>query len=416
LCQYEKLKNVDRGNIRGKRENKGEQMKLLEKVDKIKVEAPKIKDKASLWVKAHRSALIILTVIWVTILLIHFFGWWEALGILFIKFGLGLQVAGAKTFARAVAKVGGKKVLATATASMLAKRHLIDVTTKFFTEHSISKFSDNAKRVFKLKWEEFKSTSFVKKLQAFGLLLLSIPGVYFFWTKFISVTIQKLVYALIVPIFTLIWNLISGMFNILGFILEVLALNVLLEAIQNYEWGKKLVSWIDKLISFLADLFKYINLAIKKIFGIFGIEFEPKKYLITKSLQFNAWLVRILDKGLNKISKIKNKRDRYVNAFEKISEKRALRKQIKKDKKLSFLKTVKKSYRERFSKNLTALEKIEKRKLKKEERKQIQKQRIEKTIAGRRKKAIEKRKIKRESLILPYQELVRYGEVPFRAK
>jgi hypothetical protein len=374
------------------------------------------KNKASIWVKAHKSALVILTTIWVTIMLIHFFGWWEALGILFIKFGLGLKVTGAKTFARAVAKVGGKKVLATATASMLAKRHLIDVTTKFFAEHSFSKFSDNGKRVMKLKWEEFKGTSFMKKLQALGLALLSIPGVYFFWTKVISVTIQKLVYALIVPIFTLIWNFISGMFNFLGFILEVLALNVLLEAIQNYEWGKKVVAGIDKVIYFIGDLFVYLNIGIKKFFRLFGIEFDPKTYLISKSLQFNAWFVKILDKGLNKISKIKNKRDRYINGFERISVKRALRKQIKKDKKLSFIKTVKKSYRERFSKDLTALEKIEKRRIKKEERKQIQKQRYEKTIAGRRKKAIEKRKIKRNALILPYQELVRYGEVPFRAK
>ena len=392
-------------------------MNVLEKVDRVKQKAPEIKEKVSFWVKAHRSALIILTVIWVTVLLIHFFGWWEALGILFIKFGLGIKVGSAKTFARAVAKAGGKKVLATATAGMLAKRHLIDVTTKFFAEHSFSRFSDNAKRVMKLKWEEFKGTSFVKKLQAFGLLLLSIPGVYFFWTKFISVTIQKLVYALIVPLFTLIWNFISGMFNVLGFVLEVLALNVLLEAIQNYEWGKRVVAWIDKLVYFLADIFRYLNIGIKKFFKLFGIDFEPKRYIIKKSMQFNNWLVNILDKGLNKITVVKNKRDRYINGFERISEKRALRKQISKDKKVSFLKTVKKSYRERFSKKLTALEKIEVRRLKKKLHLEKQKEKREKSIEARRKKAIlKKKKRQRGALVLPYQELVRYGEVPFRAK
>lgn len=388
-------------------------MNVLEKVDKVKQKAPEIKEKVSFWVKAHRSALIILTVIWVTVLLIHFFGWWEALGILFIKFGLGIKVGSAKTFARAVAKAGGKKVLATATAGMLAKRHLIDVTTKFFAEHSFSRFSDNAKRVMKLKWEEFKGTSFVKKLQAFGLLLLSIPGVYFFWSKFISVTIQKLVYA----IFTFIWSFISNMFNFLGFILEVLALNVLLEAIQNYKWGKKVVEWIDKLVYFIGDIFRYINIGIKFVLKLFDIDFEPKKYIIDKSADFNNWLINILDKGLNKVTRVKNKRDRYINGFERISEKRALRKQISKDKKVSFLKTVKKSYRERFSKKLTALEKIEVRRLKKKLHLEKQKEKREKSIEARRKKAIlKKKKRQRGALVLPYQELVRYGEVPFRAK
>jgi len=388
-------------------------MNVLEKVDKVKQKASEIKEKVSFWVKAHRSALIILTVIWVTVLLIHFFGWWEALGILFIKFGLGIKVGSAKTFARAVAKAGGKKVLATATAGMLAKRHLIDVTTKFFAEHSFSRFSDNAKRVMKLKWEEFKGTSFVKKLQAFGLLLLSIPGVYFFWSKFISVTIQKLVYA----IFTFIWSFISNMFNFLGFILEVLALNVLLEAIQNYKWGKKVVEWIDKLVYFIGDIFRYINIGIKFVLKLFDIDFEPKKYIIDKSADFNNWLINILDKGLNKVTRVKNKRDRYINGFERISEKRALRKQISKDKKVSFLKTVKKSYRERFSKKLTALEKIEVRRLKKKLHLEKQKEKREKSIEARRKKAIlKKKKRQRGALVLPYQELVRYGEVPFRAK
>lgn len=392
-------------------------MGLKEKVNKIKQEAPIIKNKASFWVKTHKSVLVILTTIWVTIMLINFFGWWEAIGILFIKFGLGIKISGAKTFARAVAKAGGKKVLATATVSMLAKRHLIDVTTKFLAEHSFSKFSGNAKIVMKLKWMEFKSTSFVKKIQAFGLLLLSIPGVYFFWTKFISVTIQKIVYALIVPIITLIWNLISGMFNFLGFILEILALNVLLEAIQNYEWGKRVVAGIDKVIYLIGDLFTYLNIGIKKFFKLFGIEFEPKQYIIEKSKDLNNWLIKILDKGLNKITIVKNKRDRYINIFEKISEKRALAKQIQKDKKISFFKTVKKSYRERFSKKLTALEKIEVRRMKKNLHLEKQKEKRSRTIAERRKKAIlDNKNRNREALVLPYQKLVRYGEVPFRAK
>jgi len=376
------------------------------------IEMRKVKElqiKASLWAKAHRYALVIFTSFWLVILIIHFFGWWEALGILFLKFGLGIKVAGAKTLARAITKAGGKKAIAVATAGMLAKRHFIDVASKFFIEHSVEKYKNNLIKVFRIKWEEFKGTSLVKKIQAFGIMLLSIPGVYFFWTKVISVAVQKFVYALIVPLFTLVWSLVSGIFNFLGFVLEILALNVLLEAIQNYEWGKKVVKAIDSFIYFIGDIFSYINKGLKWFLALSGIDFNPKSYLIKKSIDFNRWLEKILDKGLNKVTKVKNQRDRYVNIVEKISEKRYLYSQKRMDKKLSFWITFKKSYKKKVLKEKTWREK-------RQERLEKQKQRILKKIQERRKQKIKQRKDKRKSLILPYYELVRYGEVPFRPR
>jgi len=166
------------------------------------------------------------------------------------------------------------------------------------------------------------------------------------------------------------------------------------------------------IIDFLLFLFKF-----KKFFKLFDIEFEPKQYIIEKSKDLNNWLIKILDKGFNKITIVKNKRDRYINGFERISEKRALTKQIKKDKKISFFKTVKKSYRERFSKKLTVLEKIEVKRMKKQLHLEKQKEKKSRTIAERRKKAIlDNKNRNREALLLPYQKLVRYGEVSFRIK
>jgi hypothetical protein len=362
-----------------------------------------MKEKVINWIKAHKSFIVILTTLIVSVGLIHYFGWWEALGILFIKFGLGIKVSGAKTFARAVAKAGGKKVLATATAGMLLKRHLIDVVSKFFAEHSISRIKDSAKMVLKLKLKEFKETSFMKKLQAFGAFLLSIPGVYFFWTKVLSVAIQKLVYGFMFTLLTFIWNFISGMFNVLGFILEVLALNVLLDAISSYKWGQVIIKGIDSIIYFIGDIFLYINRFIKWFFSLFGITFDIKGFVISKSIQFNEYLVSILEKGLTKITKIQNKRDRYVNAVEKISEKRFIYYQERRDKKVSFMKSVKESFRKRISKKKTWREK-------REEKLEKQKEKRLRTIAERRKKAIlenkkRKQRNKGSALVLPYQEL-----------
>ena len=377
---------------------------------KIRDKAYLHKEKAISWSKKNRSVVIILTSLLLLLLLIHYFDWWEVIGILFLKFGLGVKVSGAKTFARAVAKAGGTKVIAISTVSMLTKRHIIDISSKFFTEHSIEKYKKNLIGVLKIKLEEFKQSSMMKKIQAGIVLLFSIPGVYIFYTKVISVAIQKFVYALIVPIFTLLWAFIKGSFNFIGLIFEIIALNVFLEAISKYEWGKTFLKWVDKLVYFIGDLFNLLSRLLKWFFSLFGINFNPKSYLISKSLQFNKWLESIIDKGLNKILKIEKKRDRYVNVVESISEKRKIFVQKKMDKKVSFWKTFKYNFKKKVFKHKDWRELREERCIKRKER-------IEKTLSYRRLDNINNKNKKRKHvLILPFHELVRYGKVHFRAR
>jgi len=281
------------------------------------------------WVHRHIIGLAMSLSLLAITLLIYFFGWWETLGILFLKFGLGAKVAGAKTFTHAVIKAGGKKAIALATAGMLAKRHIIDIISKFFAEHSISRYKNNVALVAKKKFEEIKHSSMIKKIKAFGSMLLSIPMVYLFWTKVLGTAIQKFIYALVLPLVTLLWNLLMTSFNFLSFIFQLLMLNLFLDTISRYTIGKKIISLIDHTIYLVGRILNLFNTILEYI----GL--NPKAWLVKLSNRFNHWLESILDKGLSPISKLRNKRTRYINIVESISEKRYLKAQSKKDKKSS---------------------------------------------------------------------------------
>jgi len=292
----------------------------------------------------NRPALIILTSIFLIVMIIHFFGWWEALGLMFLKFGLGANIAGAKTFAHAIIKVGGKKAFAIATTGMLAKRHLIDIFSKFFTEHSVNRYKKNLLNVIKKKLDEILHSPPMQRIRAFGATLLSIPLVYFFWTKVLGTAIQKFVYALIVPLFSMLWSFLSAGLNILSFVFKVLMLNVLFDALSHYSWGKKILSIVDTFIALIAKIFSLFNMLLESM----GL--HPKRWLIRHSQKFNLWLESILDSGLSHIEKVQNRRDRYINGIETISVKRFLYAQKKSEKKLSFWKQTKKLYQHRVLK------------------------------------------------------------------
>jgi len=92
-------------------------------------------------------------------LVFKYLHWWDAIGLMVLNLGLGIKLHGAKTFAIAVAKSGGKKALAMTTAGVLVKRHLIDVMSKFFAEHSVGRYKDNIKKIFMMKFEDVKNSS-----------------------------------------------------------------------------------------------------------------------------------------------------------------------------------------------------------------------------------------------------------------
>ncbi len=268
------------------------------------------------WILKHSSGLILLVSAITILSLIYFFGWWETIGILILKFGLGAKVAGAKTFAHAIIKAGGKKAIAVATAGMLAKRHIIDIISKFFTEHSLSRYKKNLTLVAKHKFEEIKNSSLLKKLKALGSMLLSIPMVYFFWTKVLGTAIQKFIYALVLPLVSMLWNFLMTSFNFFSFLFQVMMLNIFLDTISKYNIGKWIISLIDKTIYLIGEFLKIFNYLLSFV----GV--HPKSWLIRFSNWFNRWLESILDRGLSAITKLENHRNRYINAVEYVSEKR----------------------------------------------------------------------------------------------
>ena len=284
------------------------------------------------WTFRHRSALVILVSLTLIALLIHFFGWWETLGILFLKFGLGAKVAGAKTFTQAMIKAGGKKAIAVATAGMLTKRHIIDLISKFFAEHSIKRYKRNLTLVLKKKFDEIKHSTPVKKLRAFGSMLLSVPMIYFFWTKVLGTAIQKFVYALVLPMATLLWNLVLTGINFLGFIFQILMLNIFLDTLASYSWGKKIIALIDDIVRLIGSMLSLLN----TLFGYIGL--NPKAWLVKLSNRFNRWLELILDKGLSPVARIQNRRYRHTNATEALRTKRYIYAQSKRNKQISYWK------------------------------------------------------------------------------
>ncbi len=243
------------------------------------------------------------------------------MGILFLKFGLGAKVAGAKTLTHAIIKAGGKKAVVIATAGMLTKRHIIDIVSRFFAEHSINRYKKTLTLVILQKINEIRESTIAKKLKAFGSMLLSIPMVYIFWTKVLGTAIQKFIYALALPLITFLWNFIITSFNFLGFIFQLLMLNIFLETISKYEIGKKIIYAIDRVILLIAYLLNIIN----TLLSYFGI--DPKASLVKLSNIFNRWLESILDKGLSPISRLYNRRRRYINIVEGISERRFITKE-----------------------------------------------------------------------------------------
>lgn len=340
------------------------------------------------WIHKHIVGLLLLLSLLTIAFFIHLFGWWETLGILFLKFGLGAKVAGAKTFTHAIIKAGGKKAIAIATAGMLAKRHIIDIASRFFTEYSISRYKKNMALVLKQKIDEIRQSTLAKKLKAFGSMLLSIPMVYFFWTKVLGTAIQKFVYALMLPIFTLIWNFLLTSFNFLNFIFQVLMLNILLNTISRYKIGQKIIALIDNMVLVIGKIFNLFN-SILKLIGV-----NPKAQLIRLSNRFNRWLESILDKGLSPIRKLENKRARYINAVEKISERRYLSAQTKRVKKISQWSSIKKLYRQKVLKKKEWREQRKKR----TKRWQIEKRNTQFAI----RQMVQAKRKKRSALCLPY--------------
>ena len=314
------------------------------------------------FITEHRTSIIVLSVIGIIIATIHYSVGWTVLGLLALKFGLGVKVGTAKTFAAGVIKAGGKKALLVTTGGMLLKRHMIDLSTKFFTDHSVTKYKKNIISVFKMKFENIKKSSRMQRAKAIGVTLLGGPVLYIFWTNALGAVVQKVFYKALYPIFLFVWTFIVNSLgfvgNIIGFLFQLIIINFVIDNLEKYKWGKALLKGVTNIIRFFGDLFTYVN----KLFIFLG--FDVRMLMIRFSIKFNNWLENILDKGLNSHKRLRMRRERHVTAFEEIKHKRKARKALR-VKKVSMWKKTKTLWHKKVLKKTTWREQREKRKLSK---------------------------------------------------
>lgn len=298
--------------------------------------------------------IMTLTALSVVGVLFWVFDWYGVVGIFLLKSGLGLKVGAAKTFGAAFVKAGGYKVVAGATTGVLAKRFMIDKFQQNMNTHFISRWKNNAVALAKKQFSKIKTTSAVVKIQALIASILSIPAIYFIWTKVLGVAIQKFLYKLALPIGLFIWTMIiesmSFITNFITFAFQLVVINFMFGWLDKFTLGRKFLSGMRNLISFIANIFDNINSGFK----IFG--FDPKHYVALKAIAFNLWLQDKLDSDLNARNKLIVRRARRLNPVEAIALKRKCR-TVKKEKKRNLMKKAKMLFKSKVLKHKTWKEK-----------------------------------------------------------
>ncbi len=284
-----------------------------------------------------RNYFIILAVLLVGVVL-HYLQWWEILGLFALKFILGIKVKGAKTLGAAIIKAGGKKAVLFTASSVMIKRHVIDLISKFFVEHSVGRYSISLKKIFHSKYKDIKESKLSKKIQSGFLFLASLPILSYVWTNVLSSVMQKVFYKLFYPVILFVWTLISSSFgfisSFISFLFQLVIISVVIESLEKSYIGRKVLKVVDAIVYIFGNILKMMNI----LFNIIGL--DPKHFLISGSLKLNRWLEAILDKSKNAREKLLIKRVRRVNKYEAIAIKRANFKK-KMEKKVSFKKKIK---------------------------------------------------------------------------
>lgn len=274
----------------------------------------KVAERVEGWAVRHIIGILSTAAILGVGALFHYLDWWNAIGLLILNLGLGVKLHGAKTFAVAVAKAGGKKALAMTTVGVLLKRLIIDKIGKFFAEHSVKRYKNNLVRFAKLKFKHMKESTPAQKIKAAFSTLLSVPLVYFFWTKVLGTAIQKFIYALVYPIIASIFQVLTYGLNfitgLVTFIFQLTVLNYFITWLEKYTVGRLLMQGIVGLFRLIGGGFNTMNLGFKRI----GL--DPKHRLTVWSIKFNRWLEKKLHKEMNARDAILNRRELHVNSRE----------------------------------------------------------------------------------------------------
>ncbi len=310
----------------------------------------------------HRMLVISLVTVGIILALATWLKWWEVLGLLILKFGLGIKVKGATTVAATIAKSGGKKALLITTTGVLIKRHVIDLGSKFFAEHSIARYKKNIVLLIKYKIKKIMQSSRAQKIKLIFKSISVLPAGYFVWAKLLGTALQKTLYALVAPVIAILWDFALQGLNfftgIVTFIMQIAILNIFIERMYNNRFGIWVIKWVTKLFEFLGCILEYLN----RISTWMG--FDPKHTLVTTSLKFNRYLEGLIYKDNNSSMRLKFRREVHKTSREKLIIERAQQK----EQPISLVKQAKEKYRIYVSKNLTYKERRKKRQLKKEKK------------------------------------------------
>lgn len=311
-------------------------------------------------ISANLVLISVLLILGLILGMFHYLEWWDAIGLLILNLGLGVKLHGAKTFAVAVAKSGGKKALAMTTAGVLLKRHIIDLASKFFAEHSVGRYKKNIVRIVKMKFDNLMASTPMQKAKTFGSTILSIPIIYFVWSKILGTAIQKFLYALVYPLFIWLFDFIAHGFGFItsaiSFILQLTLLNYLINWMERRPFGRAVINWVSTIFVILGDLLDFAN----KLFQFVGL--DPKHKLIVWSIQFNRWLERIIHNDLNGRDSLIARRRMHLTSREMLVLRRKARKEKEKE---SLNKKFRNFYDKKVLKKRTWQEKREERKGKK---------------------------------------------------
>lgn len=305
------------------------------------------------FLKRSKIALIILVVLSLIGYIFHLLDWWEVVGLFILKVGLGVKTAGAKSFATAVARSGGKQALMLTTGGVLLKRFIIDSSSKFIAVHSVSRYKKNIVIYLRYQVRRMIHSTIAQKIKASVGAILGVYGLKFMWLKVIGSVVQKGLYFIFQPLISgLVSFLISSMsviWNVITFFIQIKVINMFITWLRRRVLGQIIIKYVIKATEKLGYGFNWLNTSLIKI------GFDPKHWLIVKSIRFNRWIEAKIYKHLSKHELVRIRRSIYINSRERIYSIRDGRKEVRSEP--SPLKKFKEFYRTRIKKNKTWQEK-----------------------------------------------------------
>ncbi|GGD36147.1 hypothetical protein GCM10012288_07680 [Malaciobacter pacificus] len=243
--------------------------------------------------------------------------YWDDIGIFFIENILVIDIStvllvgkattksvvAKKTFLTIVKKIGYKKFFISII-WVIIKRFFIEQVTNYFKKHSFERFKKNFLEVLKLKANEIKNTTFMKKIAA--VLYFFLGGSFFYYI--LTTYIGKIIIGLLQKVFYVL-ILFIGKFLTLVFGLSIFIFS---SVIQIF-FVIKIINYIER-FWIVKAFYSSVLYLFRKILNIFDFVFGTKIHLnlIKLSRRVDEYFASILDKNFSAYEIIQRRRDRYI--------------------------------------------------------------------------------------------------------